>query len=156
MHKVRLLLFPLCLALAVGAASMARGQDGTFQDQSQNQARDSKHDKAKNKNNDGHRKHWWSPPHLFHKNAAGTSPVNKTAATTNSGNKTVAGKPGQKTVAKTGQGHRAVAGTNRGRRTTAGTSHAAKTVHHDCTPEEAKKGGCQASKRSKKGTASPS
>ena len=183
MHRVRLLLL-LGLVLALGATSVAKAQDGTsvFKDQGQNQDRDTKHDNAKNKNNDSHRKHWWSPPNWLHKkhnsdsgarrtgtNSSGktvaanpktvaANPMNKTAARTNPANKTVgATNPGQKTVAKTGQGNKAVAGTNGGSKTIAGTSHGKKTVRHDCSPEEAKKGGCQVDKgRSQKGSTNPS
>jgi hypothetical protein len=154
--------------LALGTTSVAKAQDGTsvFKDQGQNQDRDTKHDKAKTKNNDGHRKHWYSPPNWVHKKhnsdssarRTGTNSSSKTAARTNPGNKTVgATNPGQKTVAKTGQGNKAVAGTNGGSKTIAGTSHGKKTVRHDCSPEEAKKGGCQVDKgRSQKGSTNPS
>jgi hypothetical protein len=145
MHRVRLL-FLLGLVLAVGATSVAKGQG-------QSHDRDSKHDKAKNKDNDGQRKHWWSPPHLRHKKHGDDSSAHQTG--TKSSSKTVAANPmsktagganpGQKTVAKTGQGKKAVAATSK------------KTVRHDCSPEEAKKGGCQVDKgRSQKGSASPS
>jgi hypothetical protein len=172
MQRVRFL-FLLGLVLAVGATSVAKGQDGTpF---SKDRDRNSKHAKAESKDNDGHRKHWWSPPHLRHKkhvsdsaaSRTGTnsssktvaaSPMNKTAAPRNPGAKTArATKPGQKPIAKTGQGNKALTGPNPGRKTIAGASHGKKTVRHDCSPEEAKKGGCQAGKgRSQKGTASPS
>ncbi len=168
MHRIRLL-FLLGLVLALGATSVAKGQDGTSVfSKGQNQDSDSKHDKAKSKNKDGHRKHWWSPPRLHKKHgsdsAAGRTgmnssskivaakPMNKTAVSTNPGNKTAgATKPSQKTVAKAGQG---VAGP---KKTIAGTSHGKKAVRHDCSPEEAKKGGCQVDKgRSQKGSTSPS
>ncbi len=174
MHRTRLL-FLLGLALAVGATSVAKGQDRTSDlDQPKTVDQDAKHSKAK-KSDDSHRKHWYSLPHLRHKKndgdsdarktatsasskPAATRSVNKTAAASHPGNKTAGTtKAGQKTVAGKGQGTRAAAGTSSGRKTAASTSHGKKSVRHNCTAEEAKKGGCQAAKgHGAKGTTSHS
>jgi hypothetical protein len=190
MDRLRLPLL-LGLVLAVGAPPLAKGQDGSSDlDRYKTQEPDSKHDKSKDKkqakikDNDGHRKHWWSLPHFRHKKqqsdsnarmtptkssskSATVKPVSKSGATKNPGNKTAAiTRPSQKPPAKTGQSAKAAAGTNPGRKhiahtgqaaksatgnnasrkTVAGTNQAKKTVRHNCSPEEAKKGGCQVEK----------
>jgi hypothetical protein len=146
MHRVRLLLL-LGLVLAVGATSVAKDQG--------QKDRDSKHDKAKNKDNDGHRKHWWSPPHLGHKKHGSDS--NASQKGTNSSSKTVAANPMTKTAASSKPGNKTVGATNPGQKTGAKTGQGKKTVRHDCSPEEAKKGGCQVDKgRTQKASASPS
>lgn len=182
MHRLRLLLL-LGLVLAVGGTPLAQGQDGTSGlDQYKTVDPDTKHEKAKDKNNDGHRKHWWSLPHFRHKKHDSDSDVHQTATNSTSRtvaakpvNKTVAAKPvsknaapthrsnkaaavtrpGQKTQAKTGQGSRAAAGSHPGRKSVASTSHGKKPLRHNCSAEEVKKGGCQAAKgHSAKGTTS--
>lgn len=172
MHRLRLLML-LGLVLAVGGTPLAKGQDKYGLDQDKSLDQDVKHDKAKNQNNDGHRKHWWSLPHLRHKKhdsgsdttqtgasssskTVATKPVNKTvaakpvsksAAPMRRGNKTAAvTRPGHKTAAKTGQGAKAAAGSHPSRKTEASTGQGKKTLRHNCSPEEAKKGGCQAEK----------
>lgn len=161
MQRVRLL-FLLGVVLAVGATCIAKDQAATpAKDQAQSQDRNNKKDKAKN--DEGHRKHWWSPPHLRHKkhdaaNQAGMNssskpatvkPVkmDKTAAPAKPGDKTAtAAKPGKKTVAKKGQDNKPIAATTPGKKTMASAAHPKKPVRHNCSPEEAKKGGCQTEK----------
>src|SRR5215472_18797481 len=81
MHKLRVLLL-LGLMFAIGGSLAARAQDGTFNDQDKKS--DVKHSKAKKSNdNAGRRKHWYSPPHWFHKkhhNDASTAKSGKTKA----------------------------------------------------------------------------
>lgn len=182
MHRLRLLLL-LGLVFAVGGTPLAKAQDATSGlDQYKTVPPDTKQDKAKTKdqNNDGHRKHWWSLPHLRHKKHESESaarpaetnsssrtvaakpvnktvaakPMNKTAVHTHPGNRTArATRPVHKTVARTGQGKKTVAKTYPHKKVIARTSHGKKTVRHGCTPAEAKKGGCQAYKaHSQKGT----
>jgi hypothetical protein len=201
MHRLQLPLL-LAFALAVVGTPLAQGQNGTQDldryktqepESKQNKSKDKK--QAKNINDDGHRKHWWSLPHFRHKKkqsdsnarmtttnssgkAAAVKPVSKTGATKNPGNKSAAvTRPSQKTQARAGQSARVAAGTNPNRKpathtgqgaksasgsnasskTVAGTRRAKKPVRHDCSPEEAKKGGCQADKsHAAKGTTSPS
>jgi len=173
MHRLRLLLL-LGLVLAVGGAPLAKAQDATSGlDQYKTVPPDTTHDKAKNENTDGHRKHWWSLPHLRHKKhdngsaatqtgASSSSkivaakPVNKTVtakpvsksdAPTHRSNKVAAvTRPGHKTAAKTARSTKAAAESHPGRKTAASTGQGKKTVRHNCSPEEAKKGGCQAEK----------
>ena len=169
MHRLRLLLL-LSLMFAVGGTAIARAQDGTTVFNDQDQKSGTKHNKVKSKDqsNDGHRKHWYSPPHWFHKkHNSGTSaksaktgsgktvaastttkpsdvkPLNnKSVATTTTGHKTVTGTTGQhrKTVAANRRRKRPVTGTKNG-----------------CTPEQAKKGGCTTDKSpNQKGAATAS
>jgi hypothetical protein len=158
MHRLRFLLV-LAFVVVLGA-SLARSQDGTnpFDKQDKQANHNSKQEKAKN--DDSHRKHWWSPPHWFHKkhdsktgaaantatnNQAVKTPDNKTVAAANtpktsSTSKTVTGaRPTTKTVAQS-------------RKTTGGK----KATRHDCTPEQAKKTGCVVGKGSHKTAANPS
>ena len=177
MHKLRVLLL-LGLMFAIGGSLAARAQDGTFNDQDKKS--DVKHSKAKNKdkNNDGRRKHWYSPPHWFHKKhhndastaKSGKTPAGKTVAekpvtnsdikplpeaTTKSVHKTAAGTTtGTKTATATGQHRKTVAGVRRRRKTVAGASQGKSATKPDCSPEQAKKGGCAADKSTNhKGTA---
>ncbi len=172
MHK-RLLLM-LGLVLAVGATPLVKGQDGMSSlDQDKKIERDSKPDKAK-KNNDGHRKHWWSLPHFRHKKQQSDSaarpaatnsstkmvavkPADRTGTPTKQAGKTASvTRPGQKRIARTGQGAKSASRTNARRKTVASAGQGKKTVRHNCSPEQARKGGCQAAKgHSAKGT-SPS
>jgi len=188
MHKLRLLLL-LGLMFAVGGSLAARAQDGTFNDQDQKS--DVKHSKAKNKSNDndGRRKHWYSPPHWFHKkhhNDASTAkpgktsagktvagkpasnsdikplpepkPVSTSATTTKPVHKTVAGTTtGTKSATATGQHKKTVAGARRRRKAVAGANQGKSATKPDCSPEQAKKGGCATGKSpSQKGTATAS
>src|SRR5260370_7437983 len=122
MHRIRLL-FLLGLVLALGAASVAKGQDGTSVfSKGRNQDTDSKHDKAKNKNKDGHRKHWWSPPRL-HKKYGSDSAAGRTG--TNSSSKTVAAKPMNKTPVSTNPGNKTAAAPKPPQKTPATTRHSA-------------------------------
>jgi hypothetical protein len=178
---------------------MARAQDGTNPFDNPGKPADHKSTQAKAKSDDSHRKHWWSPPHWFHKkhdNAArtgqtGNNPDSKsgavaTATTKNSETRTAAttnnaGKPADKKVVaaanvpKTSSTNKPVTGarptsTAVTRTATAGTGtpgntqikktnatatgKSKKTVRHDCTPEHAKKSGCEVGKgSSQKGTA---
>ena len=173
MHRLRLLML-LGLVLAVGGTPLAKGQDGTSGlDQYKTVDPDTKHEKAKDKNNDGHRKHWWSLPHFRHKKhdsgsdttQAGASsssktvaakpvnktvaakPVSKSAAPTHRSNKAAAvTRPGHKTAAKTARSTKAAAGSHPSRKTAASTGQGKKTLRHTCSAEEVKKGGCQAEK----------
>ncbi|MGH9568783.1 MAG: hypothetical protein ACRD4F_04050, partial [Candidatus Angelobacter sp.] len=151
MHRVRLLLF-LSLVLAVGATSVAMGQDETsvYHDQSQKQERDG--NKAKANNNDGHRKHWWSMPHFHHKkhqndsvassgpdatkmvaqNAPGKSAAPAVApkvAVTNAARKTASpAKPGNKTAHVTRTAHKTTAAARHSNKTVVATHARRKTV----------------------------
>jgi hypothetical protein len=86
MYRLRLL--AVLTFVAILGASLARGQDGT---EPFNKQGDQKNTQEKAKNSDNQRRHWWSPPHLFHKkhdNAGssgqtGNSPFSKTAAGAN-------------------------------------------------------------------------
>jgi hypothetical protein len=184
MYRLRLLAV-LAFVVVVGA-SLARGQDGTEPFDKQG---DQKNTQEKAKNNDNHRRHWWSPPHLFHKkhdNAAGTgqtsnSPFTKTGAGANTtaknqpvktpDNKIVAASTTPKTnsTGKIVAGARptttAAAGAQTAAKGTAGNMQIKKTtatagkkpVRHGCTPEQAKKSGCEVDKASSpKATTKPS
>src|SRR5215813_6863407 len=93
MHRLRLLLV-LAFVMVLGA-SVARSQDGTGVFNDQDKKSDQSKTQAKAKSNDSHRKHWWSPPHWFHKkheNAASKteqSPFSKTGSGDNTTAKTV-------------------------------------------------------------------
>jgi hypothetical protein len=183
MHRLRLLLV-LAFVVVLGA-SVARSQDGTGGFNDQDKQSDHKSTQEKAKSNDSHRKHWWSPPHWLHKKhdnatsttSTGKNPDSKTATTTNqtlktsdnkivaaanapktsSTSKTVTGaRPTTKAVARTETARKGTAGNTQSRKTTPTTAHK-KTVQHDCTPEQAKKGGCEVDKGSShKGTVNPS
>jgi len=62
MRRLRLLVL-LGVVLAVGATAQAKTK-GSTADQKQEQ-----NSKDQARNNDGHRKHWWSLPHFHHKKA---------------------------------------------------------------------------------------
>ena len=164
---------------AVGGSLAARAQDGTFNDQDKKS--DVKHSKAKNKSNDnaGRRKHWYSPPHWFHKkhhNDASTAKSGKTGKTVAASNSdikplpeskpvgTSATKPVHKTVGGTTTGTKSATATGQ-QKTVAGAKRRRKTVANqskngtkpDCSPEQAKKGGCATDKSpTHKGTATAS
>lgn len=157
MQRVRLL-FLLGLVLAVGATCVAKDQAAApTKDQAQKQDRDSKHQKAKDKSDEGGRKHWWSPPHRHKKHDAGAP-----QAGTDSNSKTASvkpvkmdqtaaqSKPDKKPAAATKSGRKTVASGSKpaapGNKAVASTAHSRKTVRHNCSPEEAKKGGCTAQK----------
>lgn len=171
--------------LAVGGALAVGAPDGTSGFNDQDQKSDVKHSKAKNKSNDndGHRKHWYSPPHWFHKKhhndastaKSGKTPAGKTAAASNSDikplpeskpvststkpvHKTVAGTTtGTKSATATGQHKNTVAGARRRRKTVAGANQGKSATKPDCSPEQAKKGGCATDKSpTHKGTATAS
>ncbi|HEX7286826.1 MAG TPA: hypothetical protein VF532_11635 [Candidatus Angelobacter sp.] len=150
MHRIQLLLL-LSLVLALGAPPLAKGQDGLQElDRYKTQEPDTKQDKAKakkqatNKNDDGHRKHWWSLPHFRHKKqesasntgrtnasgkAAAVKPASKTGAPKNPSSKTTAvTRPSQKPKARTGQSAKAAAGTHTGRKTAAHAGQGAKSA----------------------------
>jgi hypothetical protein len=64
MRRLRLLVL-LGVVLAVGASAQAKTKNSSSTpDQKQEQ-----NSKDQARNNDGHRKHWWSMPHLHHKKA---------------------------------------------------------------------------------------
>src|SRR5215467_4863481 len=102
MYRLRLLVLAFVVVLG---ASLARGQDGTNpfdKTADQNSAQEkAKSKQEKTKSNDNHRRHWYSPPHWFHKkhdtgtstSQAGKNSDGKTGAVTgsttkNSDNKT--------------------------------------------------------------------
>jgi len=168
MHKLRLLLL-VGLMFAVGGSLAVRAQDGTFNDQDKES--DVKHSKAKNKSNDnaGRRKHWYSPPHWFHKkhhNDASTAKSGKTGKTVAASNSdikplpeskpvgTSATKPVHKTVGGTTTGTKSATATGQEKKTVAGAKRRRKTIANqgkngtkpDCSPEQAKKGGCATDK----------
>jgi hypothetical protein len=169
MHKLRLLLL-LGLMFAVGGSLAARTADGTsFNDQ--NQKSDVKHSKAKNKSNDnaGRRKHWYSPPHWFHKkhqndaSTAKSGQKGKTVAASNSDikplpeSKPVRATTGTKSATAAGQQKKTVAGAKRRSKTVAGANQGKNGTKPDCSPEQAKKGGCATDKSpTHKGTATAS
>jgi hypothetical protein len=159
MHKLRLLLL-LGLMFAVGGSLAARAQDGTFNDQGKKS--DVKHSKAKTKSNDndGRRKHWYSPPHWFHKkhhNDASTAKSGKTGKTVAASNSDIkplpesksvgtrATKPVHKTVAGTATGTKSATANGQQKKTVASARRRRKTKP-DCSPEQAKKGGCATDK----------
>jgi len=150
MHKLRLLLV-LGLMFAIGGSLAARAQDGTFNDQDKKS--DVKHSKAKKSNdNAGRRKHWYSPPHWFHKkhhndtSTAKSGKTGKTVAASNSDikplpeSKPVKTTTGTKSATATGQQKKTVAGAKRRRNTIA--NQGKNGAKPDCSPEQAKKGGC--------------
>jgi len=180
MHKLRVLLL-LGLMFAIGGSLAARAQDGTFNDQDKKS--DVKHSKAKKSNdNAGRRKHWYSPPHWFHKkhhNDASTAKSGKTGKTVAASNsdikplpeskavstsatkpvhKTVGGTTtGTKSATATGQQKNTVAGAKRHRKTVTGANQGKNGTKSDCSPEQAKKGGCATDKSpTHKGTATAS
>src|SRR5215471_4340279 len=140
MHKLRLLLV-LGLMFAFGGSLAARAQDGTFNDQDKKS--DVKHSKAKKSNdNAGRRKHWYSPPHWFHKkhhndtSTAKSGKTGKTVAASNSDIKplpeskpvgTSATKPVHKTVGGTTTGTKSATATGQ-QKTVAGAKRRRKTV----------------------------
>jgi hypothetical protein len=107
MHRLRLLLV-IGFVLTLGA-SVARSQEGAVvnKDQTSDQSSKSKPKKAKaNTASDSHRRHWWSPPHWFHRkhdntarNQTGKSADNKTAAIAGPAPKTSSSKAGTSTTA---------------------------------------------------------
>ena len=159
MHKLRLLLL-VGLMFAVGGTLVARGQDGSEVFSKQDQKSDSKHEKSKTKANNGHRKHWYSPPHWFHRKhdntaskvkksdnktvAAKNQPAANPVAATSTNKSATATHSGTKTAATSGQ-HK---GTAAGARRRTGTTQAKKTVKTPCTPEQARKTGCHLDKGS--------
>src|SRR5262249_40589820 len=86
-----------------------------------------------------------------------SKPVSSSATTTKPVHKTVAGTTtGTKTATATGQHKQTVAGAKR-RKTVAGANHSKSATKPDCSPEQAKKGGCAADKSpTHKGTATAS
>ena len=165
---------------AVGGSLAVRAQDGTFNDQDKKS--DVKHSKAKNKSNDnaGRRKHWYSPPHWFHKKhdkeasksktnpfdkpgASGTKVAGTDSKAATSNTKTTV-KPAGKAVATTnsnvktgGTASTKTVAAHPGTKTSTTARRHRKTVRKDCTPEQAKKGGCTVDKaHSQKGSANPS
>src|SRR5215469_904366 len=158
MHKLRLLLL-VGLMFAVGGSLAVRAQGGTFNDQDKKS--DVKHSKAKNKSNDnaGRRKHWYSPPHWFHKkhhNDASTAKSGKTVGASNSDIKplpesksvsTSATKPVHKTVGGSTTGTKSATATGQQKKTVAGAKRRRNTIANqgkngakpDCSPEQAKK-----------------
>jgi len=195
----------LSFLLALGGTLVANGQEGTSVFDNSNQKSDTKQEKTKTKvkDNSGHRKHWYSLPHFFHKKhdkdssasksktnpfdkpaasgkvasteskpvatgsnqktaatntktVATVKPAGKAVATTSSAGKT-GGTASAKTVATAHPGTKKGTTARRHRKTVAGASQGKKTVRQDCTPEQAKKGGCTVDKaHSQKGSANPS
>jgi len=203
MHRLRNVLL-LSFLLALGGTLVANGQEGTSVFDNSNQKSDTKQEKTKTKvkDNSGHRKHWYSLPHFFHKKhdkdssasksqtnpfdkpaasgkvasteskpvatanqktaatntktVATVKPAGKAVATTSSAGKT-GGTASAKTVATAHPGTKKGTTARRHRKTVAGASQGKKTVRQDCTPEQAKKGGCTVDKaHSQKGSANPS
>jgi hypothetical protein len=68
MHKLRYVLL-LSFLLALGGTLLANGQEGTAVFDNSGQKSDAKQEKSKTKvkDNSGHRRHWYSPPHWFHR-----------------------------------------------------------------------------------------
>lgn len=177
MHKLRHVLL-LSFLLALGGTLVANSQDGTGAFDNSDQKSDAKQEKSKTKvkDNSGHRKHWYSPPHWFHrkhdKNSSATksktNPFDKPAAsgtkasTVASNTTTVkpAGKAVTTTNSATKTGGTASAKTvaaHPGTKTGTTARRHRKTVRKDCTPEQAKKGGCTVDKaHSQKGSSNPS
>ena len=108
----------------------------------------------------------------FDKTRAGANATTKNPTVTTANSKTVAaastpktgstnrsvtaGRPTSKTIATKESTGKGTAGNTQSRKTTT-TTAGKKTVRHDCTPEQTKKGGCAADKGSnQKGTAKPS
>src|ERR1041385_4954092 len=118
MRKSRLILGCI-IVFALAGTRLARAQDGTasLNDQIQNKysERESdkakathEQDKAKTKNNDGHRKHWWSLPHFHHKKESkNAAPPQRQS---NMKSKTVAAKPTNKASFQQASGHKAAGG----------------------------------------------
>jgi len=172
MYRLRLLAV-LTFVVILGAS--VAGQDGT---EPFNKHGDQKNTQEKAKNSDSQRRHWYSPPHWFHKkhdNAGssgqtGNSPFSKTPAGANttaqnqtvktSDNKVVAANaPKTSSTSKTVTGARPTSTTAAKTQTArkgAGNTQIKKTtatagkkpVRHDCTPEQAKKTGCAVDKAS--------
>lgn len=104
MKKLRVLLFA-GLIFAIGSTLAAHAQEATpARAQGQKQAQEKKND-------NGHRKHWWSLPHLHHKKkeaktaapaassqTAMARPVKQTATPARRGTITVSEKPAGKTA----------------------------------------------------------
>src|SRR5215469_7971799 len=129
MHKLRLLLL-VGLMFAVGGSLVVRAQDGTFNDQDKKS--DVKHSKAKNKSNDnaGRRKHWYSPPHWFHKkhhNDASTAKSGKTGKTVAASNSDIKPLPESKPV-RTTTGTKSATAAGQQKKTVAGAKRRSKTV----------------------------
>jgi hypothetical protein len=179
MHRLKLLLF-LGVVLAVSGTPLVKAQEATSGlDQYKTVPPDPKQDQAKAKvkdqNNDGHRKHWWSLPHLRHKkhdsdarqpeakmNAsskpAAPAPANKPvvaapahtmAAHTNPSHKMVAAKPASKTVHAT---HRKTVARKRTRAKTVAATHPhKKVVAHASHAKKPVRRGCTAEEAKKGG-----
>jgi hypothetical protein len=172
MQRVRFL-FLAGLVLAMSSTLLANPQEAAAKDQGPSQAKQTNND-------EGHRKHWWSPPHFHHKKhgsqtaaepsrqTAQVKPVNHTAAPAHPGitvsekpeNKTAQKKPVKKTIASAHPAsrpvHKHAASTGHtsrtASRTVAATTHKKKSVRHNCSAEESKTGGCQAQHSTKPAT----
>jgi hypothetical protein len=181
MHKLRYVLL-LSFLLALGGTLVANGQEGTTAFDNSNQKSGAKHEKSKTKakDNSEHRRHWYSPPHWFHKKhdkeasksktnpfdkpgASGTKVAGTDSKAATSNTKTTV-KPAGKAVATTnsnvktgGTASTKTVAAHPGTKTSTTARRHRKTVRKDCTPEQAKKGGCTVDKaHSQKGSANPS
>jgi hypothetical protein len=181
MHKSRWVFLSIIM-IFLAAPRIVRAQDGTasLDDQIQNKYSEREPDqsatihqqdktKTKAKDNDGHRKHWWSLPHFHHKKkdenstrqlkaqpkrntvAASSQAMSKPAAqkhvaktstpTERSNHKTLtAAKPTHTTVAKSKTSTLAA---RKAHKKTVASHGRAKEVHQNCSSAAAKKGGCQ-------------
>jgi hypothetical protein len=133
MHRSRLF-FLLPLAVAFALTGVAQAQDGTrnlddqiqnkFSDKDQDNGKAKKQDKDKVKNDDGHRRHWYSLPHFRHKKhdneSAARQPQNK------SNTQTAAAQPMPKPAAMKPAANRSAAFTNASMKTD--DSHSAKNT----------------------------
>ncbi len=179
MHKSQLILLCVIVFVLAGARA-AKAQDGTgsLDDQIQNKyserepdkaATTHQQDKTKARNDDGHRKHWWSLPHFHHKkndensiSQLKTQPKRNTVSTSS---RAVSKPAAQKRTARSSalkekSAPKTLAATKPTRRTltksktdnhASGKAHKApiasnghtKDVRQNCSSAVAKKGGCQ-------------
>ena len=179
MHKSQLIL--LCvIVLVLAGARAAKAQDGTgsLDDQIQNKyserepdkaATTHQQDKTKAKNDDGHRKHWWSLPHFHHKkndehsiSQIKTQPKRNTVSTSSqavskpaaqkrtarssalkekSAPKTLAAtKPTRRTLTKSKTDNHA---SGKAYKAAVASNGHTKDVRQNCSSAVGKKGGCQ-------------
>lgn len=161
MHKLRNVLL-LSFLLSLGGTLVANGLEGTGVFDNSNKKSDAKQEKSKTKakDNSGHRKHWYSPPHWFHRKHDKNSSKSKTNPFDKPASGTVATKPAGKAAATTSAAGKT--GGTASTKTVAAhpgtkTGTAARRHRKACTPEQAKKGGCTVDKaHSQKGSSNPS
>ena len=164
------------IVIALIGARVAKAQDGSasLDDQIENKYSEQAPEKAKpaheqektkvKSNSDGHRKHWWSLPHFHHNKksdnvaarqreskmntkATAAKPTKKAALQQGSSHKAASSKSGHTAVARKRNAHNSVASATAHKKSVAATSHGRKPVHHDCSPANAKKPGCQAAQK---------